>query len=224
VANRAGLLPETGRSTALDRALMADSAAIFAGSLLGTTRNSTRMTLTSPPVSAPGMSRANSVGLSEGGAETMPNVILVLFLVELFDATGTLMAVANRAGLLPETGRSTAISARSSAVERPVSGRSPARLATAISVPVASKIKAALLLTILTVTGLSFVFAGNAFQGIVSAPPSLSPTLFALDIPGALTGGPSAPPPSGSRARRAPCRAGAGRPASRRWRGWPPPS
>ncbi|MFX5622511.1 solute carrier family 23 protein, partial [Acinetobacter baumannii] len=30
------------------------------------------------------------------------NVVLVFFLVELFDATGTLMGVANRAGLLKE--------------------------------------------------------------------------------------------------------------------------
>jgi AGZA family xanthine/uracil permease-like MFS transporter len=58
-----------------------------------------------------------------------------------------------------------------------------------VAVLSARRIKAALLLTILAVTGLSFVFAGNAFQGIVSAPPSLAPTLFALDIPGALTGG-----------------------------------
>ena len=30
------------------------------------------------------------------------NVVLVFFLVELFDATGTLMGVANRAGLLKD--------------------------------------------------------------------------------------------------------------------------
>ena len=58
-----------------------------------------------------------------------------------------------------------------------------------VAVLSARRVRAALLLTILTVTGLSFVFAGNAFQGIVSAPPSILPTLFALDIPGALTGG-----------------------------------
>ena len=51
------------------------------------------------------------------------------------------------------------------------------------------KVKAALLSTILAVTALSFLFAGNAFQGVVSLPPSLAPTLFALDIPGALSGG-----------------------------------
>lgn len=58
-----------------------------------------------------------------------------------------------------------------------------------VAVLSARKVRAALLATILTVTGLSFVFAGNAFQGVVSAPPSLAPTLLALDIPGALTGG-----------------------------------
>ena len=51
------------------------------------------------------------------------------------------------------------------------------------------KVKAALLSTILAVTVLSFFFAGNAFQGVVSLPPSIAPTLFALDIPGALSGG-----------------------------------
>ena len=51
------------------------------------------------------------------------------------------------------------------------------------------KVKAALLGTILAVTVLSFFFAGNAFQGVVSLPPSIAPTLFALDIAGALSGG-----------------------------------
>ena len=51
------------------------------------------------------------------------------------------------------------------------------------------KVRAALLSSILTVTVLSFVFAGNTFQGIVSLPPSLAPTLFALDITGALSAG-----------------------------------
>lgn len=51
------------------------------------------------------------------------------------------------------------------------------------------KVKGALLATILTITALSFVFADNAFQGVVSLPPSIAPTLFALDISGALTGG-----------------------------------
>ena len=51
------------------------------------------------------------------------------------------------------------------------------------------KVKGALLATILTVTLLSFFFADNTFQGVVSLPPSIAPTLFALDIKGALTGG-----------------------------------
>jgi AGZA family xanthine/uracil permease-like MFS transporter len=36
---------------------------------------------------------------------------------------------------------------------------------------------------------LSFFFGGNQFHGIVSAPPSIAPTLFQLDIRGALSGG-----------------------------------
>ena len=51
------------------------------------------------------------------------------------------------------------------------------------------KVKAALLISILTVTVLSFFVAGNTFGGVVSLPPSIAPTLFALDIKGALTGG-----------------------------------
>lgn len=51
------------------------------------------------------------------------------------------------------------------------------------------KVKAALLISILTVTVLSFFFAGNTFGGVMSLPPSIAPTLFALDIKGALTGG-----------------------------------
>jgi adenine/guanine/hypoxanthine permease len=51
------------------------------------------------------------------------------------------------------------------------------------------KVRAALLSTILAVTVLSFFFAGNAFQGVVSLPPSIAPTLFALDVTGAVTGG-----------------------------------
>ena len=53
----------------------------------------------------------------------------------------------------------------------------------------ARKVKAALLTSILTVTVLSFIWAGNAFQGVVSLPPSIAPTLFALDLSGALSGG-----------------------------------
>ncbi|MEE7449190.1 guanine permease [Methylobacterium radiotolerans] len=58
-----------------------------------------------------------------------------------------------------------------------------------VAVLSAWKVRAALLSSILTVTVLSFVFAGNTFQGIVSLPPSITPTLFALDIPGALSAG-----------------------------------
>ncbi len=53
----------------------------------------------------------------------------------------------------------------------------------------ARKVRAALLASILTVTALSFVCADNTFQGIVSLPPSIAPTLFALDLPGALSAG-----------------------------------
>ncbi|KAA0124704.1 NCS2 family permease [Methylobacterium sp. P1-11] len=58
-----------------------------------------------------------------------------------------------------------------------------------VAVLSARKVRAALLSSILTVTALSFVFAGNTFQGIVSLPPSIAPTLFALDIGGALSAG-----------------------------------
>ena len=58
-----------------------------------------------------------------------------------------------------------------------------------VAVLSARKVRAALLSSILTVTVLSFAVAGNGFQGIVSLPPSITPTLFALDIPGALSGG-----------------------------------
>lgn len=51
------------------------------------------------------------------------------------------------------------------------------------------KVKGALLIGILAVTVMSFLFAGNTFKGIVSMPPSIEPTLFALDITGALSGG-----------------------------------
>ena len=36
---------------------------------------------------------------------------------------------------------------------------------------------------ILTVTVLSFFFGGNHFAGVFSAPPSIAPTLLALDLP-----------------------------------------
>ena len=58
-----------------------------------------------------------------------------------------------------------------------------------VAVLSARKVKAALLSTILAVTALSFVFAGNSFNGVLSLPPSIAPTLFALDIPGAFSGG-----------------------------------
>jgi adenine/guanine/hypoxanthine permease len=58
-----------------------------------------------------------------------------------------------------------------------------------VAVLSARKVRAALLSSILAVTVLSFAVAGNSFQGLVSLPPSIAPTLFALDIPGALSGG-----------------------------------
>lgn len=51
------------------------------------------------------------------------------------------------------------------------------------------KVKGAILIGILVVTVLSFFFGGNKFMGLVSAPPSLDPTLFKLDIMGALSVG-----------------------------------
>lgn len=51
------------------------------------------------------------------------------------------------------------------------------------------RVKGAILIGILAVTILSFFFGGNQFQGIFSAPPSISPTLLKLDIPGALSSG-----------------------------------
>lgn len=51
------------------------------------------------------------------------------------------------------------------------------------------KVRGAILIGILLVTALSFVFGGNHFAGLVSAPPSISPTLFKLDIMGALSTG-----------------------------------
>lgn len=49
------------------------------------------------------------------------------------------------------------------------------------------KVKGAILIGIIAVTMLSFLFAGNQFAGIVSAPPSIEPTLFKLDISSALS-------------------------------------
>lgn len=51
------------------------------------------------------------------------------------------------------------------------------------------KVRGALLIGILTVTILSFIFGGNHFNGVFSAPPSISPTLFQLDIKGAISMG-----------------------------------
>jgi AGZA family xanthine/uracil permease-like MFS transporter len=51
------------------------------------------------------------------------------------------------------------------------------------------RVKGAILIGIMLVTVLSFFFAGNKFNGIVAAVPSLAPTLFKLDIMGALSVG-----------------------------------
>jgi AGZA family xanthine/uracil permease-like MFS transporter len=59
----------------------------------------------------------------------------------------------------------------------------------AIAVLSVRRVRGALLLTILGVTALSFLVAGNAFQGVVSLPPSIAPTFLALDLSGALSFG-----------------------------------
>jgi adenine/guanine/hypoxanthine permease len=51
------------------------------------------------------------------------------------------------------------------------------------------RVRGAILIGIVAVTVLSFFFAGNRFHGLVSAPPSLAPTLLALDVRGALAVG-----------------------------------
>lgn len=51
------------------------------------------------------------------------------------------------------------------------------------------KVKGAILIGIMAVTILSFFFGGNQFGGIVSAPPSIAPTLFKLDVSAALSAG-----------------------------------
>ncbi|HEU4850623.1 MAG TPA: NCS2 family permease [Telluria sp.] len=51
------------------------------------------------------------------------------------------------------------------------------------------KVRGAILIGILAVTALSFIFGGQEFKGIMSLPPSIDPTLFKLDIPGALSMG-----------------------------------
>ncbi|MET0268026.1 MAG: NCS2 family permease [Duganella sp.] len=49
------------------------------------------------------------------------------------------------------------------------------------------RVPGALLIGIVAVTVLSFIFGGNTFKGFMSLPPSISPTLFHLDIGGALS-------------------------------------
>lgn len=51
------------------------------------------------------------------------------------------------------------------------------------------KVKGAILIGIVVVTVASFIFGGNHFNGLFSAPPSLDPTLLKLDIKGALSVG-----------------------------------
>ncbi|WP_228892811.1 NCS2 family permease [Pseudoduganella aquatica] len=51
------------------------------------------------------------------------------------------------------------------------------------------KVRGAILIGIVAVTLLSFVFGGNQFKGVFSAPPSLDPTLLKLDVKGALSVG-----------------------------------
>ena len=48
------------------------------------------------------------------------------------------------------------------------------------------RVRGAILIGILAVTLLSFFFAGNKFDGVVSMPPSIAPTFMQLDIKGAL--------------------------------------
>lgn len=59
----------------------------------------------------------------------------------------------------------------------------------AVAVLSVRRVKAALLISILGVTTLSFLVAGNSFGGLVSLPPSLAPTFLALDLSGALSAG-----------------------------------
>jgi adenine/guanine/hypoxanthine permease len=49
------------------------------------------------------------------------------------------------------------------------------------------RVRGAILIGILVVTVMSFAFGGNTFHGVFSAPPSIEPTLFKLDIKGALS-------------------------------------
>jgi adenine/guanine/hypoxanthine permease len=59
----------------------------------------------------------------------------------------------------------------------------------AVAVLSVRRVKAALLISILGVTTLSFLVAGNSFGGLVSLPPSIAPTFLALDLSGALSAG-----------------------------------
>jgi AGZA family xanthine/uracil permease-like MFS transporter len=58
-----------------------------------------------------------------------------------------------------------------------------------IAVLDALRVRGAILIGIVAVTALSMAFGLNRFGGIVAMPPSLAPTFFKLDIPGALHGG-----------------------------------
>ena len=51
------------------------------------------------------------------------------------------------------------------------------------------KVPGAILIGILAVTVASFIWGGNQFHGVFSAPPSIEPTLFKLDIKSALSSG-----------------------------------
>jgi AGZA family xanthine/uracil permease-like MFS transporter len=51
------------------------------------------------------------------------------------------------------------------------------------------KVRGAILIGMLAVTVLSFFFGGNTFHGIVSAPPSIAPTLLKLDVGAAWSAG-----------------------------------
>ena len=51
------------------------------------------------------------------------------------------------------------------------------------------RVRGAILIGIVLVTVLSFYFGGNTYRGVFSAPPSIEPTLFHLDIKGAWAAG-----------------------------------
>ena len=58
-----------------------------------------------------------------------------------------------------------------------------------IAVLDALRVRGAILIGVLAITVLSMLLGYNQFHGVFSAPPSLSPTLFKLDIAGALNSG-----------------------------------